>query len=104
MNIDDGNENEPLQAGGIEINESEGVPRVRFQPPQEWFTLPELREFAAYLTLLADENEPSAEVNELAGIIETAQLLGGNSKVIARRILAAAESGALLAAKDGDPR
>ena len=76
------------QPGHIEIDDS-GPVRVRFAPPQEWFTLAELRQFAAYLTLVADENEPSPEVDRLAEIIETAGLLRCNPKAAARHILAA---------------
>lgn len=82
---------EQLAPGTIEISDSDittGV-RVRFALPQEWFTLPELRAFAAYLVLLADENEPSAELDDLARILETASLIAPGHRPAARAILAA---------------
>lgn len=75
--------------GYVEIDDSGPEPRVRFTPPQEWFTLPELRRFAEYLTLLADENEPSPEVDALARALETASLVGSTHRATARNLLAA---------------
>ena len=76
-------------AGIIELDDSSGVMRVRLTLPQESFTLPELRSFAAYLSMVADEAEPSPEVQELAGILEGAAVLARPSHVTARTILRA---------------
>jgi hypothetical protein len=85
---------EQLAPGIVEVDDS-GYPgnvRVRFTLPQEWFTLPDLRKFAAYLVTLADESEPSAEVDELARILETAALLAPGHRPTARAILGAGYS------------
>lgn len=78
--------------GTVEVDDSAGCVRVRFTLPQEWFTLPELRKLAAYLVLLADENEPSAEVDELARILETAAAFSPGWRPTARAVLAAGYS------------
>ena len=75
------------QRGQIEIDRSGRTPRVRFTLPQEWFTLPQLRQFAAYLTLVADENEPSPEVEALAEILETSALTKQDHWSAARAVL-----------------
>ena len=74
--------------GHIEVDHSGRQPRVRFTLPQEWFTLTELRQFAAYLTLVADENEPSPEVEALAEILETCALTKQDRHATARAVLA----------------
>ena len=77
-----------LEPGHIEIDRTGRAPRVRFALPQEWFTLPELRQFAAYLNLVADENEPSPEVDALVGILETCALTKQDRHATARAVLA----------------
>jgi hypothetical protein len=75
--------------GTVEVSDSDsGRPvRVRFTLPQEWFTLPELRAFATYLAALADENEPSAEVEALAEVLEYVQTVTrGGPRAMARHL------------------
>lgn len=81
-----------MQPGQIEIDCKSRVPRVRFALPQEWFTLAELRQFAAYLVLVADENEPSPDVDELAGVLETCALTKQDRHATARAVLAWVQS------------
>src|SRR2546421_9705586 len=73
--------------GQIEIDCSDREPRVRFTLPQEWFTLAELRQFAKFLSTVADENEPSPEVEALAGVLETCALIGHDHRKTARAVL-----------------
>ena len=75
--------------GIIEIDPEGPEPRVRFTLPQEWFTLPQLRQFAAYLTLVADENEPSEDAGELARLLADGVAIRMDHRAIARAILAA---------------
>jgi hypothetical protein len=60
---------------------------VRFTLPQEWFTLRELVQFAKYLITVAEENEPSPEVEALAGILETCALTKRDYQSTARAVL-----------------
>jgi hypothetical protein len=80
---------EALPPGVVEVGDSDctGQVRVRFALPQEWFTLPELRAFAAYLVTVADENEPSPEVDGLTKILEFASLI--RPRAAARALLGA---------------
>jgi hypothetical protein len=73
--------------GSIEIDRSGREPRVQFTLPQEWFTLPELIQFAKYLITVAEENEPSREVEALAGILETCALTKQDHHGTARAVL-----------------
>ncbi len=78
--------------GFIELDDSSGVMRVRLTLPQESFTVTELRSFAAYLSKVADEAEPSPEVRELAGILESATMMAQTSTATARTVLRAGYS------------
>lgn len=75
--------------GSIEIDHDGPEPRVRFTLPQEWFTLPQLRQFAAYLTLVADENEPHEETEELARLLADGVAIRMDHRALARSVLAA---------------
>jgi hypothetical protein len=78
--------------GLIELDDSSGAVRVRLTLPQESFTVPELRSFAAYLNTVADEAEPSPEVQELTQILESAAIIPRSSRAMARVILGAGYS------------
>ena len=75
--------------GTIEIDDSSPAVRVRAVPPQEWFTLDQLRQYAAYLATVADEAEPSPELDKLTAILEVATLMSQSPRNAARSILAA---------------
>src|ERR1700744_5108073 len=86
--------------GIVELDESTGHPRVKLTLPQESFTVSELRSFAAYLNMVADDAEPSPEVSELADLLEVANRLSQSSRATARSIIGAGYSLAKVPAGD----
>jgi hypothetical protein len=78
-----------LEAGQIEVDDSGPEVRVRLTLPQEWFTLPELRQFAVYLATVADENEMIPELGELAAFLRDARSLKLAGFDLARALLKA---------------
>ena len=83
------------EPGSIEIDRSGGEPVVTFSVPETSFTLDGLRQFASYLTLVADEASarPEPEVEELVAVLDAtdARLLDWfqASRELARAVLAA---------------
>jgi len=62
-----------VEPGSIEIDRSAEEPIVTFSVPETSLTLDGLRQFASYLTLVADEaaRKPEPEVEELIAVFET---------------------------------
>ena len=73
----------------IELDLSGDEPRIWLTLPRQSFALAALRQFAAYLTLVADENEPSPDVDALARDLEDAALIGPSHRATARALIAA---------------
>ena len=96
-------ETEQLPPGTVEVDDSDSnrPVRVRFTLPQEWFTLPELRQFAAHLVTLADENESAPDIDQLAAVLETAAALSNPSPRAMARTLH--NSGYRLAREPAEP-
>lgn len=65
--------------GTVQVDDSGLEVLVHVVAPREWFTLAQLRQWAGYLAVVADENEPAPEIDEMAGILETAAALSNPS-------------------------
>jgi hypothetical protein len=77
--------------GTVQIDDSGLQVLVHVVPPHDWLTLAQLRQWVAYLVTLADESEPSAEMDELTDVLETAAAMVSSHapRAVARAILGA---------------
>ena len=84
-----------MEPRSIELDRSGSEPVVRLGPFPDEFTLDQLRSFASYLTVVADEasRRPEPEVDELVAVFNTTQarwmLWESAAPELARAVLAA---------------
>ena len=65
--------------GTVQVDDSGPEVLAHVVTPHEWLTLAQLRHWGTFLVKLADENEPSPEIDAMTGILETAAALGWQS-------------------------